>query len=980
LLFGAAGLLLLITCANVAGLLVSRSIGRARETAIRIALGSSRTQLAVQYFMESLWVSLAAAVAGVLLSLVCVRVLLSLAGEYIPRADEVATNWTAASFALGLAFVTATLSALAPLWQAFRTPPNEVLSNGVRASASARSRRLSRVLVSGEITLAFTLISAGGLLLWQFRTLNETSPGFNPHGLMTFHLTRSGAQAGNAALTAAYASKLLDALEAIPGVTDAAVANQLPLAGCCFSSSLFPQTSLAQDLHQPVSLMQVSPSYFKTLNIPLLAGRFLTPRDTNESLLAVVIDQATATRYWPNHNAVGELGRLGAVDGDRIQVVGVVATVRNQGLGNNPMPEVYVLNSLAPMESMRFIVRSTLSPAGLASAIRRAAARIDAAQPIYAMQSMDEIIADSLTFQRIEWMVITFFALAALLMASLGVYGVTAYSVRLRTTELGTRMAVGATGGQLLRLITGDGLWLALYGILIGVFTTAAATKVVSSYFNVHQLSALPYLISILVVVTLALLASLVPGWRASILSPMVAIRNDPESAWVSARRVLAQSREQLSAVKSVQPLDSSLLTEFIDASRTAESFAEMLRVYLLNLRTKLHAESALLLEVASAGEFHCVAAMPETSLRLMNIPENGFLLNRLKFYAAPMSFAEEDIETSLRWAVSQKLHQIKELELLRTIGLRLAAPLRTRKDLIGLLLFGERDGGGDYSLAEKNLVAVCAEQFALTLENARLNQRVLEQEKIRRDVALATEVQRRLLPESSPQIPAASFGAFTLAARSVGGDYYDFLQVGERNIGIALADVAGKGIAAALIMAVVQASLRIIAADEKVSLPELAAKMNRFLHRSTGFSSYATFFYAQLDQDQRRLRYVNAGHNPPYLVRAASQNGHAAIEELTTGGIVIGMFPSANYQEAVVDLHGGDVLLAFTDGVTEALNQAEEEYGEERLKNLVRRVAHLPIVEMTSSISHDLRTWIGEAPQHDDITFIVMKISEDNK
>ncbi|MBV8865892.1 MAG: PP2C family protein-serine/threonine phosphatase [Acidobacteriaceae bacterium] len=213
------------------------------------------------------------------------------------------------------------------------------------------------------------------------------------------------------------------------------------------------------------------------------------------------------------------------------------------------------------------------------------------------------------------------------------------------------------------------------------------------------------------------------------------------------------------------------------------------------------------------------------------------------------------------------------------------------------------------------------------------------------------------------------------MAARHVGGDYYDFLQVGDHSIGIALADVAGKGIAAALVMAVVQASLRIIAAESNVSLPELAAKMNRFLHRSTGFNSYATFFYAQVDEDKHQLRYVNAGHNPPYLVRALHPTD-APIQELASGGMIIGMFPFASYEESVVDLQPGDVLVAFTDGVTEALNPAEEEFGEERLKELIRRLAHLPVTEMTQAISRELRAWISTAPQHDDLTFVVMKVN----
>ena len=220
-----------------------------------------------------------------------------------------------------------------------------------------------------------------------------------------------------------------------------------------------------------------------------------------------------------------------------------------------------------------------------------------------------------------------------------------------------------------------------------------AATQIVIHYFNVHNLSAVPYLTSIAVVLALALLASLVPAWRASLLSPMVAIRNDSDSIWSSARRAFEEARERISADNSPIVLDSTLLTEFIEASRSADSFADVFQAFLRDLHAKLHAGSALLLEKVSAGEFRAIGAVPESALTSIAIPENGFLLNRLKFYGAPMAFTSADLDTSLRWAVSHKPQQVHELELLQTIGLRLAAPLRTKNDLIGLLLFGERDG-----------------------------------------------------------------------------------------------------------------------------------------------------------------------------------------------------------------------------------------------------------------------------------------------
>jgi sigma-B regulation protein RsbU (phosphoserine phosphatase) len=268
-------------------------------------------------------------------------------------------------------------------------------------------------------------------------------------------------------------------------------------------------------------------------------------------------------------------------------------------------------------------------------------------------------------------------------------------------------------------------------------------------------------------------------------------------------------------------------------------------------------------------------------------------------------------------------------------------------------------------------------------IENARLTGRVVEQERLRRDLALAVEVQKRLLPEQPPDASVAALAAVSLPARSIGGDYYDFIDLGDHRLGIALADVSGKGVAAALIMSVVQASLRIISSEGDVSLPQLAAKMNRFLHRSTASNSYATFFYAQIDARNRQLRYVNAGHNPPYLVRGVEghpagsvDNPVACIQELSTGGTVLGLFPEMSYQEATVDLRRGDVLVAFTDGVTEARNPEDDEFGEDRLKELLLRVAHLAVDEISARVSAELKDWTRHAPQHDDMTFIVMKVN----
>jgi sigma-B regulation protein RsbU (phosphoserine phosphatase) len=242
--------------------------------------------------------------------------------------------------------------------------------------------------------------------------------------------------------------------------------------------------------------------------------------------------------------------------------------------------------------------------------------------------------------------------------------------------------------------------------------------------------------------------------------------------------------------------------------------------------------------------------------------------------------------------------------------------------------------------------------------------------------------VQRRLLPAEPPKCAGATFAAFTLPARTVGGDYYDFLELADGRIGIAVADIAGKGIAAALLMSAVHASLRVMAAERDLPAAQLAAQMNRFLHRSTRTNSYATFFYAQLDQRNRQLRYVNAGHNPPYLLRSGSLPAATAnlartqVEELSIGGTVLGLFPEMSYQEGTVDLRPGDVLVAFTDGVTEALNSSDQEFGEDRLKDVLRGLLHLPAAEISARLSDELRTWIRDTAQYDDLTFVVMKVT----
>jgi putative ABC transport system permease protein len=898
LLFGGAGALLLITCANVAGLLLARSVSRARETAVRVALGAARWQLALQYFMEGLLIAIAGAGAGIALSMILVRLVLAIASERIPRANTIGTDWTAVGFAIAVAILSSMLFSLAPLWQAARTLPNEALSDGARASAPSRSRRLSRSLVVAEIALAFTLLSVSAVLIAHLNRLLQTPPGFDPQGVLTFSLKTNDAEYPDVARLVAYQQRLLQAVESVPGVESAALVNAIPLSGCCFTVGIFPEGHPEPAQLPPAAIRIASPGYFQTMRIPLLRGSIFDDRSPPEG---IVIGDATAKRYWPGRDALGAYARLGRQDGGRFRVVGIVGDTRNRGLAEITEPEVYFPITVVSMNPTRFVVRSSLPASTLLPDIRKVIRNVNSAQPVTETRTVAEVVLGSLTNERLQSFLIAFFAGAALLMAALGVYGVVSYSVRHRTVEIGTRMALGAVGRDVLRLVIGDGLRMAAYGIAIGgVAVASSALLLKSEIFEIRIDDPRPFLLSTAVIAGFTALACFFPAWRATLVSPLAAIRDNVGSVWGSAGRTLARRMSgMLSSAEDGRTIqEGSLMADFVDASRRSESYVQAMLRALGALCDTLQSESALLLEKSSSG-YRCIARTPAGRADAGTIPAAGLLVGRLRGFPFPLPLSPEDFDAWERWASAERPEHVAEIERIRAMNVALAVPLLAKNEISGILLLGSPLKRRAYSASEKQALQNCAGQFALMIENARLTERLVEQEKLNRDILLAAEVQKRLFPDNPPASAEVTLAGMSLPARSVGGDYYDFLDLGAQRIGIALADVAGKGVAAALIMSVVQASLRILAAEENMTLGVLAAKMNRYLHRSTGSNAYATFFYAEIDEGARRLRYVNAGHNPPCLLRCATDR---SIEELPAGGTVIGLFPQSDYDECAID------------------------------------------------------------------------------
>ena len=345
------------------------------------------------------------------------------------------------------------------------------------------------------------------------------------------------------------------------------------------------------------------------------------------------------------------------------------------------------------------------------------------------------------------------------------------------------------------------------------------------------------------------------------------------------------------------------------------------------------------------------------------------------------------------------------ESQTLRAIHSALLIPIAANGRLRGVISLGQRLSDLHYAQEDERLVLVVANQMGTFIENMELLGRMVEEERIARELEMAAEVQRHLFPADGLEDSALEIYGTCLPARGVGGDYYDYFPVDNRSTGIAIADVAGKGIAAALLMSTVQASLRCQLTSADRSLADIVSAMNSLLRRSTSDGGYATFFLAQFDKETRGLTYVNAGHNPPMLVRdrlapqgeaaelfeaagipqylskiaARTSVGLAAIgpvvRRLTTGGPIIGTFLNGPYEQETIQLQSGDTLVVYTDGVTEAMNPAGVEFGEDRLRSILLESVRLPAQESTKKVIARVLEWQGQAPQHDDITLIVVKV-----
>jgi sigma-B regulation protein RsbU (phosphoserine phosphatase) len=379
---------------------------------------------------------------------------------------------------------------------------------------------------------------------------------------------------------------------------------------------------------------------------------------------------------------------------------------------------------------------------------------------------------------------------------------------------------------------------------------------------------------------------------------------------------------------------------------------------------------------LTGAGETTC-------SGKPLQLNKRAFVVRRLMNLSTPLLIEPKEIET---W--SQALNSVlpstreeraSEHEVLRTVMSTLLVQIRQKNELVGILSFGPRRGGFQYAVADRELLMSIAAQLALIIDNARLTERMVAQERMRRELALAAEVQQRLLPSCAPKGVRMEVAGFCEPARGVGGDYYDFINFdNSTQLGLAIADVAGKGMPAALLMSTVQATLRSLTARNGASngahseLSSIVTKLNRLLFNTTNGEHYVTFFYATFDEATQRLTYVNAGHNPPLYLEADSD---FEVRQLTSGGLVAGAFEHSAYEQETVQMKANDLLFLYTDGLSEALNVEGEEFGTSRIMDTLKSIKTLSADQIRDVVVRRVKEWCSGMSLYDDLTFVVMKV-----
>jgi predicted permease len=529
ILLGVVGCVLLVACVNVANLMLARGTARQKEFALRSALGASRWRIVRQLMLESLLLAIVGGALGFVLSIWALRLLLSAIPFQLPFWMNFNIDLRVLGFTAGITLLTGLIFGAVPALQTSRVDLNDTLKEGGRGSTGVRSRARSLLVVT-EIALSLVLLVGAGLMIQSFLRLRRVNIGLNPHNVLTASVILPGTKYREPDQRAAFFKQLVERVRNLPGVEAASATGTLPLSGGNWGRSLtvegYPVLSVGQA--PMIQHTVVTPGYFRTMGISLLAGRDFNDADAKDAPNVTIVDERLARQYWPNESPIGKRVRFGPPEDNEPwhTVIGVVSTVRHQRVQEDTRPSVYLPHQKIPVTGMALVARTSSNPKEFIGGIRREVAQLDPDIPVSEVATMEEVVAESIWQPRLYATLFAVFAGGALALALIGIYGVMAFLVQTRTHEIGVRMALGASARDVFRLIVGRGMKLTVVGILIGVGGAVVLTRLMHGLlFNTSTTDPITFVLISLLLSFAAFFACYIPARRAAKVDPLVALR-----------------------------------------------------------------------------------------------------------------------------------------------------------------------------------------------------------------------------------------------------------------------------------------------------------------------------------------------------------------------------------------------------------------------------------------------------------------------
>jgi predicted permease len=539
-LFGAVAFVLLIACANVANLVLAKTLARRKEIAIRTALGAGRIAIVRHILAETVVLSIVGGALGLLLAWACMGLMVKMLADRLPRFVEVTLDTQVLVFTLVVSILTGVLAGLIPSLRFTRTDVNEALKQGSRGSSDASGGKTRNVLVVSEVALSLVLLIGAGLMVRTLLELRSVKPGFDSANVLTMDVVVPADRFSSPAGQVNFFQEVLQRVRALPGVDSAGVIDSLPLSGDGGSHQPFSiegRPVLPMSEQPEVDVRLISPGYLKTMHVPVARGRDLSDADSAGRPGAALISDALARRFWPNEDPLGKHITLTFSPDVVREVVGIVGNVKVDSLDETrPVDTIYTSVAqvtVSPGEkwrsfSLTMAVRTSSDPHNATSAITSAVHEVGADIPVVNVLSMEDVIAQSMSPQRFNFFLLASFAALALLLAAVGIYGVLSYTVRRRVREIGIRMALGASNSDVLRMVVTDGMKPILVGVAVGLVAALALSRLVASLvFGVHPTDPLTFSVVVMILITVGMLANILPAYRATRIEPVRTLREE---------------------------------------------------------------------------------------------------------------------------------------------------------------------------------------------------------------------------------------------------------------------------------------------------------------------------------------------------------------------------------------------------------------------------------------------------------------------